>query len=91
MILRITKAHKDLSYALDTIDKLESGKKAARQWFISEMMNYQIGIGETRDMMEGLVAFFESRLNYLRAVYNARVALADLEQAIGKPLIDESP
>ena len=47
--------------------------------------NFAVGLAETRDFSDALVAFFGMRTRYLQAVYDLDIALSSLARATGVP------
>ncbi|MBI5529406.1 MAG: TolC family protein [Deltaproteobacteria bacterium] len=82
--LQVRKAHADYVHARANWLAYKDGAKAARKWLAASMLNYNIGVGDTRDLLEALVAQAQGRIQQLKAAYEARVALAELELASGK-------
>ncbi len=42
-----------------------------------------MGVGETKDLADAVLAYATTRVNYLKALYNQKMAIANLLQASG--------
>ena len=81
--LQVKKAHAEYVQARAAWLAYRDGAKAAKKWLVAAMMNYNIGLGDTRDLLDALVAHAQGQIQRLKAAFDARVAWAELEQAIG--------
>jgi len=85
--LQVRKAHADYVQARANWIAFKDGARAARKWLTASLMNYNIGVGDTRELLEALVAQAQGRIQQLKAAYEARVALAELELATGNKTV----
>lgn len=87
--LQVTKAHGEVLRHHRMIEVEKTAVTEARKWMTFAGAAYSGGIGEAKDLMEGLAAYVKTRQDYyetLRAYYDA---LADLEYAVGLTLAPE--
>jgi len=42
-----------------------------------------MGVGETKDLTDAVLAYTMTRVNHLKALYNQKIAVANLMQASG--------
>jgi outer membrane protein len=82
--LEIEKAYREAAEALERARVTREGLKAARGWMIGETQLYQIGTGETKDLIDALGAYAEGKKDYLEALEKAQVAFAELRRTIGE-------
>jgi len=81
--LQVRKAYAEYKAAQATYKSYKSGAKAARKWLVAATMNYNAGLGDTRDMLDALVAHAQARIQELKTALDAKMALAELLQATG--------
>lgn len=63
---------------------LSGAYKNAKQWLVTSMANFDLGVGEARDIADSVSAYARLRADYFRAVYNQRMAIANVEHVTGK-------
>ena len=61
-----------------------SAEDAVKRWLTAEMMNFEMGIVDTRSLIEALVASFETYLTRFTTALSFHNAYADLLYAAGK-------
>ncbi len=78
--------------AMETREKLELAKqnrKITRGFLVSEVANYDFGIGDPADLFEALIIYTRVLSGYYDSVYNFNLAVADLNRVkilwTGKP------
>ena len=81
--LQVKKAHADYQQARAGWLAYKSGATSAKKWLTASLMNYNIGVGDTRDLLDALVAYAQGQIQRLKAAYDARIAWAELTQAVG--------
>lgn len=59
--------------------------KAARRWMIMASNNYDMGVGEIRDLTEALYLYAMQRGEYFKSVLMLNTAWAKLKKATGRP------
>ena len=78
--------------AVETREKLNlarKNRKITRALLVSEVANYDFGIGEPADLFEALIIYTRVLSGYYDSVYNFNLAVADLNRVkaswTGKP------
>lgn len=66
------------------VERAEEAGKLSRQLLFLTQSNYDIGIAEPKDLIEGLQAFLLTRGQYFEAVFNYNSAVSKLQQKIGR-------
>jgi outer membrane protein TolC len=69
--------------ARDRVAAMEKGQKSGKAWISAVAQNFAVGLAETRDFSDALIAFFGMRTRYLQAVYDLDIALSSLARATG--------
>lgn len=62
---------------------LGHSEKVARGWYNAVDQNLQVGIAESRDLVDAARNFFELRMRHLQSIMDVNMALASLKQAAG--------
>jgi outer membrane protein, multidrug efflux system len=83
ILLEVHKAYGELTEARARADSMERGEKAGKAWISAVAQNFALGLAESRDFSDALVAFFGMRTRYLQAVYDLDIAMSSLARATG--------
>jgi len=74
----------DLTAAWELIRATKKALEAARENYRLAQGRYQVGVGSIIEVTDAQVQFFQADLRFVRALYDYRVAEAQLDKAIGK-------
>jgi len=81
---QVKDAYLQLKRSTEEMQSLSKAYKTAKQWVVASLSNFDLGIGEARDIADSVSAYARIKSDYFRAVYNQRMALANLEHATGR-------
>jgi outer membrane protein TolC len=81
--LEVERARTDLEEALNRIEVTREGERVAKQWLKAVSEKHSAGLAESKEVGDALNAFFQMRLRWLQAIYDARMAEAHLTRATG--------
>lgn len=81
--LEVREAYLDVQNTKLDVERAEETGKISRQLLFMTQSNMDIGIGDSKDLIDALTAFLQTRGQYFEAVFNYNVAVAKLEQKIG--------
>ena len=84
--LQVRKARVELEEARRTIEATREGYLNARKWLVASVANFDLGIGEAKDVADAVAGYGRLRADNFRAVYNYNIALANLDHATGRDL-----
>ncbi len=84
--LQVRKARAELEEARRSIAATREGYLNARKWLVAAVANFDLGIGEAKDVADALGAFARLRADNFRSIYNYNLALANLDHATGRDL-----
>ena len=87
--LQVRKAHRELAEAKETIRATEDGWRNARKWLVAAKANYDLGVGEARDLGQAAESYARLRAENYKAIYNYNIALANVEHATGRDVKEE--
>lgn len=82
--LQVRKAYQELERARDLVEYAKTGEKAARKWMTFAATNYGSGLGEAKELLEGLLAYVNSKRSRYDNLRNYYLARAELYYAIGR-------
>lgn len=82
--LQIEKAWGEVSLALAKAQKQGDAATNARRWANAASTAFDLGTGDTRDLMDSFMAYAQSSYARMQAAHDAHVALAALTRAVGK-------
>ncbi len=82
--LEIEKAWGEARMALTKAQKQNDAASNARRWANAASTAFDLGTGDTRDLMDSFMAYAQSSYARMQAAHDARVAMAALTRAVGK-------
>ena len=83
IVLDVRKAYGELGEATARTEAVHKGERAGKAWISAVAQNFAVGLAETRDLTDALLAFFPMRARYLQSVFDQNVAAAALTRATG--------
>lgn len=84
--VQVAKAYQELVEASKNVKAMEKAYQNARRWMVASSYNYDMGIGEAKDLADGVAAYGRSKVDYYRSIYNEKMGWANLIQATGEYL-----
>ncbi len=82
----VKKVFLELREATKSIPETETGYKNAKKWLVAAVANFDLGIGEAKEIADAAIVYSQLKANYLRSLYNQRIAFANLLYATGNDL-----
>jgi outer membrane protein len=82
--LQVRKYQMELMEAKQSAESMKTAWTNARKWTVAGVANFDFGIGPARDIFEGLQNYARMKGEYYQALYNFRVAQANLLLATGQ-------
>ena len=79
----VEKAYTEMKEAEERLKTVQKGEKATRQWIAAIMQNISVGLAETKDFSDALLAFFQARVRCLQGLYDHNIAVASLTRVSG--------
>ncbi len=83
-LLQQKKALIAVDQARANLDLAKASRKITRALLITEVANYDFGIGDSGDLFQALIIYTRVLSGYYESVYNFNVAVADVKREIGK-------
>ncbi len=84
--IQVTKAYEELVEARKNIKSLEDAYKNARKWMVASSSNFDMGVGDIKDLSDSFIAYGRMKGDYYRSIYNEKMGWANLVQATGEYL-----
>ncbi|MBI4796774.1 MAG: TolC family protein, partial [Deltaproteobacteria bacterium] len=81
----VEQTYLDVTVAWELIRATKKALEAARENFRLAQGRYQVGVGSIIEVTDAQVQYFQADLRFVQALYDYRVAEAQLDKAIGKP------
>ena len=88
--LQIKKAYLELQDAQKSTTAMHEAYTNAKKWVVSALANFDFGLGPAKEIFDGLQNYARMRAGYFQAIYNARMARANLDYAIGQAPLDQN-
>lgn len=82
--VQVTKFYQDAVEARESYEAYEKGSVAARKWVVSAFANFDFGIGTARDLFDAIDRYGKNQGEYLLALFNYNIALANLSNAVAE-------
>ncbi len=81
--LQVRKAYLDFREADKNIGTLDESHRNAKKWLVTATANFDMGVGEAKDVADAATAYAQTKSDYIRSLYNQRMAYANLLYASG--------
>lgn len=85
--LQIKKAYLEVKEAMRNIKSSKRSYKAARRWLVAAVLNFDMGVGEARDIFEALKVYATAKGQNLQSIYTYNIAAANLEHVSGQDAV----
>jgi len=82
--LQVRKARDDASRQRELVRLATEAETCAKRWMTSAAAGYVAGVGEAKDLLEGLAAYLFARRDHLQALLDWHVTLGELTWAVGR-------
>ena len=81
--MEIEKAWGDTKAGIERSAKLGQAEKEARRWATAAFTAFDIGTGDTRELVDAFTAYATSSLQHAQADYDVKIGLRSLARAVG--------
>lgn len=83
---QVHQAYLELQQHKANIEATRKGYRSGRRWFVAAMSNFDLGLGEGKDVADAAVAYAKLRASYFESVYQHNLGLAKLDHAAGRDI-----
>jgi outer membrane protein, multidrug efflux system len=73
----------ELTEALSRMESYTKGERTARRWATGAFADFEVGLSDTRELVESIAAKSVAGSERLRALHDAQVAMAALQRVVG--------
>ncbi len=87
--LQTRKLYEEYIEAKNNYETYTKGEKAAKKWLTTETMNYNIGLGDTKGLIDSLVAYAQSGIIKNKSAYDMKIKKLTLDLYSGKRKINK--
>lgn len=88
---QVRQAHLELVQHEDNMAATRKGFRSGRKWMVAALSNFDLGVGEGKDVADAALAYATLRAGYFQAVYNYNLALVKLDHAAGRDVAMVKP
>ncbi|MCX7943083.1 MAG: TolC family protein [Deltaproteobacteria bacterium] len=82
--LQTRKLYEEYLEAKNNFETYSRGEKAAKKWLTTETMNYNIGLGDTKGLIDSLVAYAQSGIIKNKSLYDMKIKKLILDYYSGR-------
>jgi outer membrane protein TolC len=82
--MQVRLAFQTLATLRESVTLDARAERAAKKWMTFSAAAYATGTGEAKDLLEGVVAYLQSKASYHDNLSKFWIALAELDQAVGR-------
>ncbi len=81
--IQVTQYYQELLEWKKSAETYHRAAIASRKWIVSAMTDFDMGVGNAQDMLTGIEKYGHNQGQYLQAVFNYKLSLAQLNYAAG--------
>ncbi len=81
---QVRQAYLEMEQHRDNIQATKGGYRNGRKWLVAALSNFDLGVGEGKDVADAAVAYAKLRASYFQSVYDYNLALAKLDHVAGR-------
>ena len=86
IILEVNEAYRNASLAEVKVEKTDEALLIAKEWLRMEQLDYDLGFGESKDLVDAVRQELELRLTEKQFIFEFNSAMAKLNKSAGLPL-----
>jgi outer membrane protein len=81
---QVRQAYLEVQQHQANIEATRKGFRSGRQWLVTAVSNFDLGVGPGKDLADAALAYAKLRAEYFQAVYNYNLGLAKLDHVAGR-------
>lgn len=85
---QVRQAQLELEQHQANITATRKAFRSGRQWLVAAMANFDLGVGEGKDVAEAALAYAQLHAAYFQAVYSYNISLARLDHRAGRDVAE---
>lgn len=90
IVLEINQAYKETSLSKVKVDKTDEAHVTSKQWLRQEQLDYDFGMGDTKDLVDAMKKELELRVQLKREIFNFNNNIAELYRKSGLKILELS-
>lgn len=87
IILQINQAYKEASLSKVEVEKTDEALVTSKKWLRQEQLDYDFGMGETKDLIDAMQKELELRVQLKRRIFEFNKDMAKLYRKAGLPIM----
>jgi len=88
---QVRQAYLEVQQHQANIEATRKGFRSGRQWLVTAVSNFDLGVGPGKDVGDAALAYAKLRAGYFQAVYNYNLGLAKLDHVAGRDVAVVQP
>ena len=84
--LEIEKSWGETNLAMKKVERQSEAEKNARRWANAAYTSFELGTGDTRELVDSFSAYASASVQRLQAYHDVKVGLRALTRAVGQPV-----
>lgn len=84
--LQVRSALSELQEAKKNIEVTRDAYENAKKWLVIADANFDLGVGDARDLSDAAISYAKTKADYLRNLYNEKIGFANLANVTGKDI-----
>jgi outer membrane protein TolC len=80
--------YKNAVLAQRRVETSSEALQTSKEWLQQEQIDYDLGLGVVKNLVEAVKTNLELEVQYLQRVYEFNVSLGRLKQAAGRPILE---
>ena len=85
---QVRQAYLELEQHQANITATRKAFRSGRQWLVAAVANFDLGVGEGKDVADAALAYAQLHAAYFQAVYNYNISLARLDHRAGRDVAE---
>jgi len=87
IVLQINEKYKEASLSKIKVEKTDEALVTSKKWVRQEQLDYDFGIGNTKDLIDAIQKELELKVQYKRQIFNFNKDMAELFKASALPVM----
>jgi outer membrane protein TolC len=86
IMIELNDAYRVAAIAEQKVESTQNALQIAKEWLRSEQLDYDLGFGESKDLIDAVRQELELRLSEKQSIFEYNTAVAKLNKTAGLPL-----
>ncbi len=90
IVIELNNSYRVAAISKAKVDRTQDALKIAKEWLRSEQLDYDLGFGESKDLIDAVRQELELRLEEMQSIFEYNSAMTQLNKSAGLPLNHQS-